>query len=82
MFESLKKKFSGTVGKISDKFSVEEETEENAPVEKNPEEVKKEEPEETFEKLEEIQKPAEEKETEGVRGKLSGIFSREKGRKI
>ncbi len=78
MFESLKKKFSGTVGKISDKFSVEEETEENAPVEKNPEEVKKEEPEETFEKLEEIQKPAEEKETEGVRGKLSGIFSREK----
>ena len=78
MFESLKKKFNGTVGKISDKFSVEEETEENAPVEKNPEEVKKEEPEETFEKLEEIQKPAEEKETEGVRGKLSGIFSREK----
>lgn len=78
MFESLKKKFSGTVGKISDKFSVEEETEENAPVEKTPEETKKEEPEETFEKLEEIQKPAEEKETEGVRGKLSGIFSREK----
>jgi fused signal recognition particle receptor len=78
LFESLKKKFSGTVGKISDKFSAEEETEENAPVEKAPEELKKEEPEETFEKLEEIQKPdEEEKETEGVRGRLSGIFSRE-----
>lgn len=79
MFESLKKKFSGTVGKISDKFSDEEETEENAPVEKAPEEIKKEEPEKTFEKPEEIQKPdEEEKETEGVRGRLSGIFSREK----
>jgi fused signal recognition particle receptor len=78
LFESLKKKFSGTVGKISDKFSGEEETEENAPIEKTPEELKKEEPEETFEKLEEIEKPVEEeKETEGVRGRLSGIFSKE-----
>lgn len=73
MFESLKKKFNSTVGKISDKFSAEEETS----IEEIPEERKKEEPE-TFEKLEEIEKPVEEKEPEGVRGRLSGIFSREK----
>lgn len=77
MFESLKKKFSSTIGKVSDKFSNEEEAEETAPVEEIPEEIK--EPGETSEKLEKIEEPsAEEKEPEtGVRGRLSGIFSRE-----
>ncbi len=80
MFESLKKKFSGTIGKLSDKLSSEAE-EEAAPVEEIPEE-KESKPEETeketFEKLEEVEKPSvEEKESEtGVRGRLSGIFSR------
>ncbi len=91
MFDSLKKKFSGTIGKLSDKLSSEEETEET-----RQEEVPGEtgetalETTETFEKLEKIEEPSEEKELEteehpveekpetGVRGRLSGIFSREK----
>ena len=93
MFESLKKKFSGTIGKLSDKLSTEEETEETRQDEV-PEETTETTPEttETFEKLEKIEKPSvEEKESEteessveekepetGVRGRLSGIFSREK----
>ena len=93
MFESLKKKFSGTIGKLSDKLSTEEETEETRQDE-IPEETTETTPEttETFEKLEKIEKPSvEEKESEteessveekepetGVRGRLSGIFSREK----
>lgn len=93
MFESLKKKFSGTIGKLSDKLSTEEETEETRQDE-IPEETTETTPEttETFEKLEKIEEPSveekkpeteeppvEEKEPEtGVRGKLSGIFSREK----
>lgn len=91
MFESLKKKFSGTIGKLSDKLSSEEETEQTHQ-EEVPEETKETAPEttETFEKLEKIEKPSEEKELEteeppveekpetGVRGRLSGIFSREK----
>jgi len=89
LFESLKKKFSGTIGKLSDKLSTEEETEETRQDE-IPEETT--ETTETFEKLEKIEKPSveekdseteessvEEKEPEtGVRGRLSGIFSREK----
>ena len=68
MFESLKKKFSGTVGKISDKVSKEEESEEKTPLEETTEEV---ESQKTAEKPDEL--------TEGgVREKLSGIFSREK----
>jgi len=93
LFESLKKKFSGTIGKLSDKLSSEEEAEETLP-EEIPGETKETAPEttETFEKLEKIEEPsAEEKEIEteeplagekesetGVRGRLSGIFSREK----
>ena len=93
MFESLKKKFSGTIGKLSDKLSSEEEAEETRQ-EEIPGETKETAPEttETFEKLEKIEEPsAEEKELEteeplveekesetGVRGRLSGIFSREK----
>lgn len=81
MFESLKKKFSGTIGKLSDKLSSEEEAEETRQ-EEIPGETKETAPEttETFEKLEKIEEPsAEEKEPEtGVRGRLSGIFSREK----
>ena len=81
MFDSLKKKFSGTIGKLSDKLSTEEETEETRQDE-IPEETTETTPEttETFEKLEKIEKPSvEEKESEtGVRGRLSGIFSREK----
>ncbi|HEX3013982.1 MAG TPA: signal recognition particle receptor subunit alpha, partial [Methanobacterium sp.] len=93
MFESLKKKFSGTIGKLSDKLSNEEETEETRQ-EEVPEETKETAPEttETFEKLEKIEEapsegkgpeteeaPVEEKESEtGVRGRLAGIFSREK----
>jgi fused signal recognition particle receptor len=93
LFESLKKKFSGTIGKLSDKLSTEEETEETRQDE-IPEETTETTPEttETFEKLEKIEEPSveekkpeteeppvEEKEPEtGVRGKLSGIFSREK----
>lgn len=93
MFESLKKKFSGTIGKLSDKLSSEEEAEETRQ-EEIPGETKETAPEttETFEKLEKIEEPsteekeleteeppAEEKESEtGVRGRLSGIFSREK----
>lgn len=50
MFESLKKKFSGTVEKISDRFQSEEETEDTA-VSEAPEETKKE--PETLKKLEE-----------------------------
>lgn len=75
MFESLKKKFSGTVGKLSDKFQ-DEEVEETTDLEVS--EETKEEPKESFEKLEKVEKPVEEGETEGVRGKLSGIFSRGK----
>lgn len=75
MFESLKKKFSGTVGKLSDKFQ-DEEVEETPDLEV-PEETKKE-TEETFEKLEKIEKPAEEEKKEGTKGRLSGIFSRSK----
>ena len=74
MFESLKKKFNGTVGKISDKFSGEEET--TFP-EESSEETKKEE-QKDFEKLEDMEISVERKGTEGVRGKLSGILSREK----
>lgn len=93
MFESLKKKFSGTIGKLSDKLSSEGEAEETRQ-EEVPGETKETAPEttETFEKLEKIEEPsseekeleteeppAEEKESEtGVRGRLSGIFSREK----
>jgi fused signal recognition particle receptor len=93
LFESLKKKFSGTIGKLSDKLSSEEEAEETRQ-EEVPGETKETSPEttETFEKLEKIEEPsseekeleteeppAEEKESEtGVRGRLSGIFSREK----
>ena len=93
MFESLKKKFSGTIGKLSDKLSSEGEAEETRQ-EEVPGETKETSPEttETFEKLEKIEEPsseekeleteeppAEEKESEtGVRGRLSGIFSREK----
>jgi fused signal recognition particle receptor len=93
LFESLKKKFSGTIGKLSDKLSSEEEAEETRQ-EEIPGETKETAPEttETFEKLEKIEEPsteekeleteeppAEEKESEtGVRGRLSGIFSREK----
>ncbi|MGB9936737.1 MAG: signal recognition particle-docking protein FtsY [Methanobacterium sp.] len=89
MFESLKKKFSGTIGKLSDKLSTEEETEETRE-EEIPEETTETAPEttESFEKLEKVEEPsAEEKELEteespveekGVRGRLSGIFSREK----
>lgn len=50
LFESLKKKFSGTVEKISDRFQSEEETEDTA-VSEAPEETKKE--PETLKKLEE-----------------------------
>ncbi|OEC88884.1 MULTISPECIES: signal recognition particle-docking protein FtsY [Methanobacterium] len=89
MFESLKKKFSGTIGKLSDKLSSEEEAGENRQ-EEVPGETK--ETTETFEKLEKIEEPSaekkeleteeplvEEKESEtGVKGRLSGIFSREK----
>ena len=92
MFESLKKKFSGTIGKLSDKLSSEEETEETRQ-EEVPGETKETAPEttETFEKLEKIEEPSSEKkeiETKeppveeepetGVKGRLSGIFSREK----
>ena len=91
MFESLKKKFSGTIGKLSDKLSSEEETEQTHQ-EEVPEETRETAPEttETFEKLEKIEEPSKEKELEteeppveekpetGVRGRLSGIFSREK----
>jgi len=89
LFESLKKKFSGTIGKLSDKLSSEEEAGENRQ-EEVPGETK--ETTETFEKLEKIEEPSaekkeleteeplvEEKESEtGVKGRLSGIFSREK----
>ena len=78
LFESLKKKFNGTIGKLSDKLSEDEETEEKAPEEKIPEEETVPEKEESFEKLEEIEKPEEKEADTGVRGKLSGIFSREK----
>lgn len=78
MFDSLKKKFSSTVGKISDKFQ-DEEVEETAADVEAPDKTEKEKPKESFEKLEEIEKASEEKkETEGVKGKLSGILRREK----
>lgn len=78
MFDSLKKKFSSTVGKISDKFQ-DEEVEETASDVEAPDKTEKEKPKESFEKLEEIEKASEEKkETEGVKGKLSGILRREK----
>lgn len=92
MFESLKKKFSGTIGKLSDKISSEEEAEETCQEEVS-EETKETAPEtaETFEKLEKIEEPSslekeleteetpvEEESEKGVRGRLSGIFSREK----
>ncbi len=81
LFESLKKKFSGTVGKLSDKFAGDEEAEE-VTTDEVPEEIKKEE-QAKIEKPEEIEEPTEEeKETGGVRGKLSGIFSREKKEEI
>lgn len=75
MFESLKKKFSGTVGKLSDKFQ-DEEVEETPDLEVSEETEK--ETKETFEKLEKIEKPAEKEEKEGTKGRLSGIFSRGK----
>lgn len=83
MFESLKKKFNGTVGKISDKFSNEEEAEETVPIKEVPEEIKEEgkpeEPvEQTFEELEKAEEVEGKEPEAGVRGKLSGIFSREK----
>jgi len=76
LFESLKKKFNGTIGKISDKFSNEEEAEETAPMEEIKEETKP----ETTEKApkEKIEEPsAEEKEeSTGVMGRISGMFSK------
>lgn len=64
MFESLKKKFSSTVGKLSDKFKEEETSTQN----KVPEE-----------EIEEQEHPPKEEDvkSEGVREKLSGIFSRD-----
>lgn len=73
MFESLKKKFNGTVGKISDKLSTEEEKAEENHEEEIPEEKK----EKTTEKLEKVEdSTAAEEETTGVMGKISGIFSK------
>ena len=71
MFESLKKKFKNTVGKLNDKIS-EEEIEEGTA--ETTEETKKEEIE-PFKKKEEA-KPT--KKEEKSRGPLGGIFSREK----
>ncbi|MBI5680072.1 MAG: signal recognition particle-docking protein FtsY [Methanobacterium sp.] len=78
MFESLKKKFNGTIGKISDKISDEEE---KTPLDDISEEKKEKttsKKSESFEKLEKIEEPVLEKEKEetGVREKLSGIFSK------
>ncbi len=67
LFESLKKKFSNTVGKLSDKYKEEE-------VEETSTEV----PEEKIEKTEPPQKVEEEEKSEGVRDRLSGILSRDK----
>ncbi|MGZ7159420.1 MAG: signal recognition particle-docking protein FtsY [Methanobacterium sp.] len=76
MFESLKKKFSSTVGKLSDKFS-DEEVEETNPELEVPEDTKKDEME-SLKKMEEVERS---EEAEGVRGKLTGIFSRDKEEK-
>ncbi|MGZ7116306.1 MAG: signal recognition particle-docking protein FtsY [Methanobacterium sp.] len=76
MFESLKKKFSSTVGKLSDKFS-DEEVEETNPELEVPEDTKKDETE-SLKKMEEVEKS---EEAEGVRGRLTGIFSRDKEEK-
>ncbi|MGZ7118789.1 MAG: signal recognition particle-docking protein FtsY [Methanobacterium sp.] len=76
MFESLKKKFSSTVGKLSDKFS-DEEVEETNPELEVPEDTKKDEME-SLKKMEEVEKS---EEAEGVRGRLTGIFSRDKEEK-
>lgn len=65
LFESLKKKFSGTVGKITDKFPGDEE--EKTITEEVPEEIK-----EKLVKTEEPEKPADKEK----KGRLSGIFSR------
>lgn len=65
LFESLKKKFSGTVGKITDKFPGDEE--EKTITEEVPEEIK-----EKPVKTEEPEKPADKEK----KGRLSGIFSR------
>lgn len=79
MFESLKKKFSSTIGKVSDKFS-NEEAEETAPIEEVPEEIKEKATSETAEKVseEKIEEPSteEKEESSGVMGKISGIFSK------
>jgi fused signal recognition particle receptor len=88
LFESLKKKFNGTIGKLSDKLATEEEkTEETSPATEVPEEIKEktkpeETKEETFEKLEKIEEPSVEETETGVRGRISGIFSREKKEEI
>lgn len=80
LFESLKKKFSGTVGKISDKISKEDEkAEENALLEETPQEKEETIPEKVPEELEE---PSKKDEEGGVKGKLSGIFSREKKEEV
>lgn len=80
LFESLKKKFSGTVGKISDKISKEDEkAEENTPLEETPQEKEETIPEKVSEEMEE---PSKKDEEGGVKGKLSGIFSREKKEEV
>lgn len=71
MFDSLKKKFKGTVGKITDKISKEEESEETPLEENRKEPVSKEVPEKH-----------DESDEGGVREKLSGIFSREKKEEV
>jgi len=74
LFESLKKKFNSTVGKISDKISKEdEEAKEETPLKETPQE------ESISEKAPEEPAESPEEESEGgVKERLSGIFSREK----
>ena len=80
MFESLKKKFSGTVGKISDKISKEDEkAEENTLLEETPQEKEETIPEKVSEEME---GPSKKDEESGVKGKISGIFSREKKEEV
>jgi len=80
LFESLKKKFSGTVGKISDKISKEDEkAEENTLLEETPQEKEETIPEKVPEKIEE---PSKKDEESGVKEKISGIFSREKKEEV
>jgi len=80
LFESLKKKFSGTVGKISDKISKEDEkAEENTLLEETPQEKEETIPEKVSEEME---GPSKKDEESGVKGKISGIFSREKKEEV